>query len=164
MSFNQGGSSSGTLSFRPAKFDIDWDGVSDAKASFQLACPDTAASYSSKAYAIFTESGEVGCNNGGSLSAWSIGERYFTVAGNCARTYATDIALPATVSSGIATIVFSGVSPTTSTYAWQLTATKGTATRVVIAGKISPAGLNPYAQQGGGRISLVSGSTASGCF
>ena len=164
MSFNQG-SSSGTLSFRPAKFDIDWDGVSDAKASFQLACPDTAASYSAKAYAIFTESGEVGCNNGQSLSAWSIGERYFTVAGNCARTYATDIALSATVSSGIATIVFSGVSPTTSTYAWQLTATKGTAaTRVVIAGKISPVGLNPYAQQGGGRISLVSGSTASGCF
>ncbi len=163
MSFNQG-TSSGSLSFRPAKFDVEWDGTSEAKASFSLACNEAGASYAAKAYRVFTSSGNARCVEGsGSPShVWARGDRYYSLSG-CDQVFASDISLPATVSSGVATIVFSSVTPTTQTYAWQLTATKGTSARVVIAGKITPIGLNPY-KSASGNISLVSGTTAYGCI
>lgn len=169
MSFNQG-ASSGSLSFRPARYDIEWDGVSEAKASFELACGGTGVSYAAKAYRVFPETGDNNCisTNNSDAGNYVKGDRFWSwdlnaLPNNCVKLFAGDITLPATVSSNVATIIFSSITATTHAYAWQLTATKGTATRVVAAGKLEAVGLNPYAP-GAGRISLVSGVTASGCL
>lgn len=162
MSFNVGGSS-GSLSFRPARYDVEWDGVSEAKASFALACQETGVSYAAKAYHVFEEDVSLVCGNNNPVEGFR-GERRFTL--DCpanVRVFASDITLPSTVSGGAVSITFSAITATTNVYAWQLTATKGTATRIVIAGKLQAVGLNPYAP-GAGRISLVSGVTASGCL
>ena len=164
MSFNQG-ASSGSLSFKPARFDVEWDGVSEAKASFQLACQGTCVSYAAKAYRVFSEDGAWTCgvDQYTSVVPYSRGERFFTVNSSCVKTFSGDVNLSATVSNGVATIVFSGVPNTTHVYAWQLTATKGASSRVVIAGKLEAKEPNPYAP-GASTISLVSGVTASGCL
>lgn len=162
MSFNQG-SSSGSLSFRPARYDVEWDGVSEAKASFEMACQGTGVSYSANAYRVFSESGSIGCEGLGQIP-YLRGARYWDLScpGNI-KTFAADIALSATESGGVVSVVFSGVTETEHVYAWQLTATKGTATRIVIGGKLEAVALNAYSG-GAGRISLVSGVTASGCL
>jgi hypothetical protein len=162
MSFNQG-ASSGSLSFRPARYDVEWDGVSEAKASFEMACGGTGVSYAAKAYRVFRESGSIGCEGSGQVE-YVRGERYYnlTCPGN-AKTFASDITLPTTVSGGAVSVTFSAITNTVHAYAWQLTATKGGATRIVVGGKLEAVGLNPYAP-GAGRISLVSGVTASGCL
>lgn len=162
MSFNSG-ASSGSLSFRPARFNVEWDGVSEAKASFELACQGTGVSYSATAYRVFSESGAWLCE-GSSPVEFERGDRYFDLGcpGNI-KTPAADFALPATVSGGVATIVFSSVPNTTLVYAWRLTATKGASSRVVIAGRLEAKEPNPYAS-GASTVQLVSGVTASGCL
>lgn len=164
MSFNRGASSgSGVLSFSPAKWNVEWDGVSEAKASFGLVCQGTGVSYAAKAYRVFDDDGFVRCANNN--YSWQPGERYYDVV-NCENNtlaYASDITLPATVSSGVATVVFSSVPITAYVYAWSLVATKGTATRIMITGRLEAKEQNPYAG-GGSTISFVSGVTASGCL
>jgi hypothetical protein len=166
MSFNQGGSS-GRLSFKPAKFNVDWDGKSTAKASFELACNDTAATYSAGAYRVWDDDTEVTCNSGTNESVYQTvtGERWYTFGDSCARVYASDFSLPITASNGVATVVFSSVPATATSFAhaWYLKATKGTAVRVLVAGKLQGTEMNPY-EASGGSISLVSGVTAFGCF
>ena len=162
MSFNQG-SSSGSLSFRPARYDVEWDGVSEAKASFELACQGTGVSYAAKAYRVFDEDGDIACENY-NAHEYVRGDRHWAL--SCptnTKIFAGDITLPTTVSGGAVSIVFSAITATTHVYAWQLTATKGTATRIVVGGKLEAVSMNPYAA-GAGRISLVSGVTASGCL
>lgn len=162
MSFNQG-NSSGSLSFRPARYDVEWDGVSEAKASFELACQGNGVSYAAKAYRVFRDNGSLVCEGSGPVE-YVRGERYYDLGcpGNI-RNFSPDITLPTAASGTSVSVTFSAITSTTHVYAWQLTATKGTATRIVIGGKLQAVGLNPYAA-GAGRISLVSGVTASGCL
>jgi len=166
MSFNQG-ASSGRLSFKPAKFDVEWDGKSTAKASFALECSDTAATYSASAYRVWEEDQEISCSSGTISSTWQTvrGERYYGFNGVCQPAYVSDFSLPLTVSSSVATVVFSSVPATATSFshAWYLQATKGTSVRVLVAGKLHGKELNPYVGSGGG-VSLVSGVTAFGCF
>lgn len=164
MSFNVG-SSSGTLSFRPAQFNVDWDGVSQAKATFALACWDTAATYSAIAYSVFTEDGALACSAGGiqvSPVEYERGARYWTFNGSCQQVFAPDVSLSMSAANGTAQVTFSSLS-TTAQHAWQLRATKGGTTRVLIAGLVRTVGLNPY-EAGAGSVNAVSGVTASGCF
>lgn len=165
MSFNQG-SGSGTLSFRPATFNVDWDGVSDAKATFELACWDTAASYSAVAYPVYSSSGEEQCTVGGTTSQYPYvrGQRVFAFGAACLQVELPAVTLPVTAANALATIRFSVITSVSYAHAWRLTATKGTATRVIIDGRVTPFAQNPYAQSGGPSVSLVSGVTASGCF
>lgn len=158
MSFNVG-SSSGTLSFRPARFNVDWDGVSQAKATFALACWDTAASYSAVAYRVWESDGTESC--GGSEFSVKKGSRYYTRNQLCQKINASDVSLSLTVSSGSASVTFSTLD--TNTHAWQLRATKSGVTRVLVAGLVRTVELNPY-EPGAGSVNLVSGVTASGCF
>lgn len=164
MSFNVG-SGSGTLSFRPARFNVDWDGVSQAKATFALTCWDPAASYSAIAYQVWDRDGELGCSSGGiqvSPIEYERGERYWTFNGSCQRVFASDTSLSMSAANGTAQVTFSSLS-TTAQHAWQLRATKSGVTRVLIAGLVRTVELNPY-EPGGGSVNAVSGVTASGCF
>lgn len=161
MSFNVG-SSSGTLSFRPARFNVDWDGVSQAKATFALTCWDPAASYSAVAYRVFSADGSYLACGGGQIS-YERGRRYFSYSfATCTSTTASDESLPLTVSNGTAVVTFS-VLAANQHHAWQLSATKGGVTRVLITGLVRTVELNPY-EPGAGSVNLVSGVTASGCF
>lgn len=165
MSFNQG-SGSGTLSFRPATFNVDWDGVSDAKATFELACWDTAATYSAVAYPVFRSSGELECTYAGQTSQYpyALGQRVFALNGLCQPVPLPEVTLPLTAANALATIRFSAITSVSYAHAWRLTATKGTSARVIIEGRVTPFEQNPYAQSGGPSVSLVSGVTAAGCF
>lgn len=164
MSFNQG-ASSGTLSFRPARFNVDWDGVSQAKATFELTCWDTAATYSAIAYQVWPENGSLGCSSGGiSVGPYEYerGERLWSFNGSCERVYASDVSLSMSSANGTAQVTFSSLS-TVAQHAWQLRATKSGTTRVLIAGLVRTVELNPY-EPGAGSVNAVSGVTASGCF
>lgn len=164
MSFNVG-SGSGTLSFRPATFNVEWDGVSDAKATFDLECWDAGASYSAVAYPVWSDSGvEVCSNNTASKYTHTRGQRLFYINGACQQIDFPSVTLPVTAANSLATIRFSAITSVSYAHAWRLTATKGTATRVVIEGRVTPYSQNPYANSGGSTVSLVSGVTASGCF
>ena len=162
MSFNVG-SSSGTLSFRPARFNVDWDGVSQAKATFALTCWDPAASYSAVAYRVWSEDGSLGCQNGGAggQGNYKRGDRHWSWVGQCQQVFASDVSLPMSAANGTATVTFSGLG--TNPHAWQLRATKSGVTRVLIAGLVRVVELNPF-EPGAGSVNLVSGVTASGCF
>jgi len=164
MSFNVG-SGSGTLSFRPARFNVEWDGVSQAKATFALTCWDPAASYSAVAYQVFAADGAIECSAGGitvSPIEYKRGARHWTFNNSCGRVFASDVSLPMSAASGTATVTFSSLS-TTEQHAWQLRATKSGVTRVLIAGLVRTVELNPY-EPGAGSVQAVSGVTASGCF
>lgn len=164
MSFSQG-SSSGTLSFRPARFNVEWDGVSQAKATFELTCWDTAASYSAVAYRVWPEDGSLGCSSGGvtvNAIEYERGARHWTFNGSCQRVFASDESLSMSAANGTAQVTFSSLS-TTAQHAWQLRATKSGVTRVLIAGLVRTVELNPY-EPGAGSVQAVSGVTASGCF
>lgn len=163
MSFNQG-SGSGTLSFRPATFNVEWDGVSEAKATFGLECWDTAATYSAVAYPVWESDGVEVCNsNTATEHQYTRGQRHFSLNNSCQKVDAPNVTLPVTASNAVATIRFSAITSYFNAYAWSLTATKGTVTRVVIAGRISQIDQNPYARSSP-TVSLISGFTASGCF
>ena len=159
MSFNVG-SGSGTLSFRPARFNVEWDGVSQAKATFALTCWDPAASYSAVAYRVWPEDGALGCS--GFPVEYERGTRHWTLNGSCQKVFASDVSLSMSAASGTAQVTFSSLS-TTEQHAWQLRATKGGVTRVLIAGLVRTVELNPY-EPGAGSVQAVSGVTASGCF
>ena len=159
MSFNVG-SSSGTLSFRPARFNVDWDGVSQANATFALTCWDTAASYSAVAYRVFdadkTET------IGGVEFSVRRGERFYSRNPQTgSQTFATDVQLSVAAANGAAQVTFSSLPGYA--HAWYLQATKSGVTRVLIAGLVRVVELNPY-EPGAGSVQAVSGVTASGCF
>lgn len=161
MSFSQG-VSTGSLSFRPAKFDVEWDGVSEAKASFELTCDDAAAAYSATAYRIWESDGSEVCQQ--LEYQYSRGDRFYTRQADCVtKVFDPDISLPVTASSGLVTVLFSSVPNTTHVYAWSLKATKSGATKLLVAGKIEAAEPDPYASRGGS-IRIVSGVTAYSCF
>lgn len=163
MSFNQG-SGSGTLSFRPATFNVDWDGVSEAKATFELACWDAAATYSAVAYPVWSSAGVAVCDsNTATEYQYTRGQRLFYL-DDCQKIDFGNVTLPVTAANATATIRFSAITSVSYAHAWRLTATKGTSTRVIIEGRVTPFAQNPYAQSGGPSVSLVSGVTASGCF
>lgn len=158
-------SSDKTISFRPATLHINWDGVSEAKASFELSCFDGAASYSAVAYPAFTASGSVSAGPTSSpvIYKWNRGDRIFTVTYDGTsppfRTFLPNVSIPTTVTSGTATLRFSAITATTFVHAWQLSGTKGTVTRVLVAGGVFPNMPSPYSSG-----SFVGGITASGCF
>lgn len=168
MSF-QIGSSSGSLSFSAARYNVTWDGVSQAKASFELACHDTAASYSAVSYPVFATSGEISHGCGSNPVAFARGQRAFEITG-CngpvpVKSFSPDVSLPTTVAASSISILFSAITNTnfTSTHAWKLTATKSGVTRVLLAGQLLIKPFSPF-DSGGSSVSLVGGVTASGCF
>ena len=164
MSFNVG-SGSGTLSFRPARFNVDWDGVSHAKATFALTCWDPAASYSAIAYRVWEKDGVISCSSGGieySPVEYERGTRHWDFNSSCQKVLASDVSLSMSAANGTAQVTFSSLS-TTVQHAWQLRATKSGVARVLIAGLVRTVELNPY-ESGGGSVNAVSGVTASGCF
>ena len=163
MSFNVG-SGSGTLSFRPARFNVEWDGVSQAKATFALTCWDPAASYSAIAYRVWPEDGAIGCQAGGAggTGEYKRGDRHWSWVGQCQQVFASDVSLSMSAANGTASVTFSGLA-SAQHHAWQLRATKGGVTRVLIAGLVRTVELNPY-EPGAGSVQAVSGVTASGCF
>jgi hypothetical protein len=161
------------LSFAPARYNVKWDGTSEVKATFSLTCPDTAATYAAVAYGIHNSSGSAGfCpfftgttagNNPPPPYQYERGERVKYFNSSCQLVSVSDAAIPVTYSSGSVTLSFSSLTTTHATHAWKLTATKGTASRVLIAGRIERESFDPYGA-GGGTINLVSGTTAYKCI
>lgn len=163
MSFNfSSTSSSSALSFRPETLNVEWDGVSDAKAIVGLACWDSAASYSAVAYPVYSSSGVAICN--AVEHAYTRGQRVFSFGSGCQKIDFPNVALPVTAANATAAILFSAITSVDYAHAWRMTATKGTSSRAIIEGRVTPISQNPYVSSGGPTVSLVSGVTASGCF
>jgi hypothetical protein len=171
MSFSS--SAGNSISFRPATLHINWDGVSDAKVAVALDCYDSAASYSVTAYPVHESSGSATYESPLQpedvdywepvVQRWQKGDRLvsFTFDGVQPPEYYIhpDISLPSTVASGTATIQFSSITAVYFTHAWRLTGTKGTVTRVILAGGVFVDMPGPFSPG-----SVVGGTTASGCF
>jgi hypothetical protein len=160
MAINLDGTSR-TIDFRPQQYNILWDGTSYAKASLALACDDTAASHAAVAYPVW---GVTATSCGGSLYEGIRGARKWTFGTSCQVIQSPDISLPLTVSSGVATIVFSGVTATGDVHGWQLTSTKNGNTRVIAFGRIEPSWLDVFGSSSGGSTQFVEGATAVSCF
>lgn len=165
MSFNFG-SSSGKISFAPATFNVEWDGVSRARAVFQIDCFSSAATYSASAYRVFhTSSFSVCSYNTNTVNETVKGTRYWQYEyGNtaCARQFSPDISLPVTAANGTAAVLFSALTATAYTYAWKLVANNPSDSQVLVTGRITASEFNAYVKTSP-TVSLVSGVTAGGC-
>jgi hypothetical protein len=170
MSLTNDSAVGNSISFRPATLHVNWDGVSEAQASFELACYDSAATYSVAAYPVHETSARYTYAPGNTTSTWSPfvvayerGDRLVSWSDNGydqpVPYIHPNITLPSTVSSGIATIKFSAITANYFTHAWTLTGTKGTVTRVLVAGGVFVKTPGPYSPG-----AFVGGVTASGCF
>lgn len=182
MSFSTSVSSISGLTFGPSRLDIKWDGVSNAKITVSPACSSTSTStsYSVKVVQVFPADVEkVFFSSGATFNlAYSAGDPYRN------DNYPTSsVAAPFVVGS---TVVSSDVSfelspsnnnftsafttwdipyPTAQTayYKWDLTQTLGTASQVVVTGKIIRVVPNPYSEAFASG-DLIDGATASFCI
>lgn len=166
MSFTVSNNSSGTLRFRPAVWNVEWDGESESKVSFELACVNTNSTFQAVAFPVFTSQEIFQCP-----SDWTFirgaypGDRLFSVnqigglLQGCTQDFEPDVSLPLTVSSNIATIVFSQITNTTRIHSWTLKAVDGTSTRLVITGRWKVVKVNPWINKPGD-ITFVSNVTA----
>lgn len=160
------------ISFLPLSYNVKWDGESHANAAIELPCSDTAATYSVSAFPIYTASGRITVSNGGDTTdtytfSFARGDRvYATVLWNGvspSSVLAPAVSLPVTVSSNVATIVFSGITATAfRAHAWNLKAVKSTTTRVLLRGRVE-IDTNPYGRDSS-TVYAASGVTAYGCF
>lgn len=159
------------INFLPLTYNIKWDGQSNARAAVDLPCYDAGATYSAAAYPVATAYYSIQAGpNSNNLYTFEReqGQRaYNSVAydgTNASFTLSPDISLPLTVSSGVATIVFSTITATShSGYAWSLKGVKGTSTQVLLRGRIQIEEQNPYRNSAGSSY-VASGATAFGCF
>lgn len=167
MSFNVSGGSSGTLRFRPAVWNVEWDGESESKVSFELACVDTNSTFQAVAFPVFTSMGAYQCP-----TDWTIirgylpGDRLFElnpIGGpmqeGCDQIFYPDVTLPLTMSSNVATVIFSNITTTNKIHTWTLKSTQGTATRLLVTGRWKVVKVNPWSNKPGD-ITFVSGVTA----
>lgn len=165
MSFNFA-AASGKVTFAPQTFDVFWDGQSRAKATFGVECFSTAATYSAYAYQIFeTTRIEVCPFNTNSLFYEFKGDRYsFFEPQNtaCVRLFRADIPLSTTAANGSVSVLFSTLTYTPAVYAWKLVSQKQNDTEVLVTGRITPSGFNPYTKTQPTNA-IVSGITAGGC-
>lgn len=161
MSFNLTSNPSNVLRFGPAKFDVEWDGVSEAKATFELSCFSSAATYEAIAYPVWTSSGIANFTTS-STTLYTMGTRQFSFDDNGFKLFEPNALLAVTASSGTASVAFSTLTATHSVYAWQLRRFDGTATCVLVTGKLQAEAPNPYSR-GNGVSGIVSGATAVGC-
>ena len=139
-----------TLTFTPPRVDIVWDGQSQAVARVGLNCTNTAATYTAQAYSV-------------SLADILDGEGHIAIPAG--EFFGFPIAIPATVSGTVATLLVSGIGPLAqgAVRGWKLTATEGSAVKVLAFGRITSAGLNVTADQSAS-LNHVSGVTAVSCF
>jgi len=136
-----------SLSFRPATYNIAWDGVSKAQATFELACFSTAATYSAFAYPVFASKSTVACGTGTNAVVYTQfkGERVFTLGTACQILSKGNVQLPITAANSTAAILFSAVTSNLEySHAWQLVATKSSGTQVLIGGRIDIQTFDPY--------------------
>lgn len=138
------------LTFTPPRIDIVWDGVSRAVANIGLNCASTAATYTAQAYNVsfedlLSEDGEL-----------------LRPAGQF---FGAPIAIPVTVVGATATLLVSGIGALgqDDVRGWRLTATEGSAVKVLAFGRITSVGLNVAANQETS-LNLVSGVTAVSCL
>lgn len=172
MSFQVGNGLSGTVKFRPAVWNLEWDGVTEAKVSFELACVNTASTYEAIAYPVHTNLSIVQCP-----FDWTFirghypGDRFWemhTVGneigdGTCELEYAPDVSLPITMSSNVATIIFSDITNTSQVHSWVLRSNNGTSTHQHVTGRIKVIRISPWLNSPGSITNLASVTPHSPC-
>lgn len=160
------------ISFLPLSYNVKWDGESQANAAIELPCSDTAATYSVSAFPVYTASGRITVAKIGDTAdtytfSFARGDRVYAQLGwdgsQPSFNFAPAVSLPVTVSSNVATIVFSGITATAfPVHAWKLKAVKSTTTRVLLRGRVE-IDTNPYGRDSS-TVYAASGVTAYGCF
>lgn len=149
-----------SVSFTPDIYNVTWDGVSLAQATFGLKCPGS-GSYAATAYRVFTGSGsyvyiEPSVVLGQAATEVSVpfraGERYFSITSTGAVGYsAPNRPMTATaVGSTAVSVEFSSLSLSDASfsggrdavYAWNLKDTGSN--KILVAGRLTVSALNPY--------------------
>lgn len=154
------------MRFRPAVWNVEWDGESESKVSFELACVNTNASFSAVAFPVFTSQETIKCPVDVTFIRGAYpGDRLFSVNSlysnedTCEQVFSPDVSLPLTMSSNVATIIFSGITNTSRIHSWTLKSTDGTSTRMLITGRWKVVKVNPWVNRPGD-ITFVSNVTA----
>lgn len=162
-----------TLSFVPQRFNVVWDGVSCAEASFNLS---VAGPYAATAYQVFDRSGEYANDETGeSLESYRQGDRFFTLA-HAGGSYTVETrptqSLTVSTTGQVATVVFSSLEPgdglylgdgrvdPNTYYSWMLRVVSGP---VLVAGRIDVKPHNAFVYTTPGSIKFASGYTAANC-
>jgi hypothetical protein len=147
------------LSFRPATINMTWDGVSEAHAVIDIACPKTASTYAAYAYKVFSMSDTIQC---GTFTFSRVkGQRIQNCQGGNLVSV-SDVVLPITAAGNTVKIKISSLDPAY-TYAWWLQETRATGVRTLSAGRIDTVIFDPYVKATPSVV-LASASTAdTGC-
>lgn len=148
------------LSFRPATINMTWDGVSEAHAIIDIACPKTASTYAAYAYEVFATSDTISCGTSTPVFARVKGQRVQTCqSGNLVSV--PDVSLPITAAGSTVKIKISTLAQ--STYAWRLQETRATGVRTLAAGRIDVVVFDPYIKTTPSVVLASSSTTDIGC-
>lgn len=159
-----------SVSFTPDIYNVTWDGVSLAQATFGLKCPGS-GSYAATAYLVFTRSGskKYGTNSAGDdlLYSYKAGQRYFTISESTGQTYTPpDRSMTTTaVGSTAVRVTFSSLPLSENylfdggdgVYAWNLKDTG--ANKILVAGRLTVSALNPYRMPSQSTGVFITGTT-----
>ena len=146
------------LSFRPATINMTWDGVSEAHATIDIACPKTASTYAAYAYQVFAASDTISC---GTSTFYRVKGQRVQLCQSGTLVSATDVSLPITAAGGTVKIKISTLGQ--STYAWWLQETRATGVRTLAAGRIDTVIFDPYIKTTPSVVLASSSTTDTGC-